>query len=45
MVDGLEQVLHGLAPGPHTVRTEFVAADPGSFKNPVVAAVVFQVGG
>ncbi len=43
MVDGLEQVVRGLAPGPHTVRTEFVAADHGSFKNPVVAAVAFQV--
>jgi hypothetical protein len=43
MVDGLEQQIRGLAPGPHTIRTEFVAADHGPFKNPVVAAVVFEV--
>ena len=43
MVDGLEQDLTGLSPGPHTVRAEFVAADHGPFKNRVVAAVLFEV--
>lgn len=44
MTYGLTEDLHGLAAGPHSVRAEFVAADHGSFKNPVVAAVAFQVG-
>lgn len=43
MVDGLQQDLRGLAPGPHNLRAEFVAADHGPFKNRVVAAVLFQV--
>lgn len=43
MVDGLEQDLRGLPPGPHTVRAEFVAADHGPFKSRVVAAVLFEV--
>jgi hypothetical protein len=43
MVDGLEQDLRGLSPGPHTVRAEFVAADHGPFKSRVVAAVLFEV--
>jgi hypothetical protein len=43
MAYGLSQDLTGLAPGPHSVRAEFVAADHGPFKNPVVAAVGFDV--
>lgn len=43
MVDGLDQDLRGLSPGPHTVRAEFVAADHGPFKSRVVAAVLFEV--
>lgn len=41
---GLTEDLHGLGPGPHSVRAEFVAADHAPFKNPVVAAVAFQAG-
>ena len=44
MAYGLEQDLAGLAPGPHSVQAEFVAADHAPFKNRVVAAVLFRVG-
>jgi hypothetical protein len=40
---GLSQDVKGLAPGPHTVRAEFVASDHAPFKNPVVAGVRFAV--
>lgn len=43
MTFGLTQDLPNLAPGPHSVRAEFVAADHAPFKNPVVAAVLFTV--
>lgn len=39
----LSDDLKGLSPGPHSLRAEFVAADHAPFKNPVVAAVLFQV--
>ena len=45
MTFGLTQDLDNLSPGPHSVRAEFVAADHAPFKNPVVAAVLFQVQG
>lgn len=45
MTYGLTDDLKGLAPGPHTLRAEFVAADHAPFKNPVVAAVLIQVQG
>ena len=45
MTYGLTQDLTNLAPGPHSLRVEFVAADHAPFKNPVVAAVLFQVQG
>jgi hypothetical protein len=35
--------LHGLAPGPHTLQAEFVAADHVPFRNRVTAAVIFEV--
>ena len=43
MAFGTTQDLHGLTPGPHTVRAEFVATDHQPFANPVVTAVLFQV--
>jgi hypothetical protein len=43
MTYGLTDDLKGLAPGPHSLRAEFVAADHAPFKNPVVAAVLIQV--
>jgi hypothetical protein len=43
MTYGLSDDVKGLAPGPHSLRAEFVAADHAPFKNPVVAAVVIQV--
>ncbi len=43
MAYGTTQDLHGLTPGPHSVRAEFVAVDHAPFRNPVVAAVLFQV--
>ena len=45
MTYGLTDDLKGLAPGPHSLRAEFVAADHAPFKNPVVAAVLIQVQG
>lgn len=45
MTYGLTQDLKHLSPGPHSVRAEFVAVDHAPFKNPVVAAVLFQVQG
>jgi hypothetical protein len=45
MTYGLNEDLKGLAPGPHSLRAEFVAADHAPFKNPVVAAVLIQVQG
>lgn len=45
MTYGLTQDVNGLAPGPHALRAEFVAADHGPFKNPVVAAVRVDVVG
>jgi hypothetical protein len=35
----LEATIPRLAPGPHTIRAEFVATDHAPFANPVVAAV------
>lgn len=43
MTYGLSDDLKNLAPGPHSLRAEFVAADHAPFKNPVVAAVLIQV--
>jgi hypothetical protein len=45
MTYALTDDVKGLAPGPHSLRAEFVAADHAPFKNPVVAAVVIQVHG
>jgi hypothetical protein len=42
MTADLEQTLD-LTPGPHTVRAEFVAADHVSFRERVLAAVLFEV--
>ena len=36
--------LTGLTPGPHTLQAAWVATDHLPFRNPVVAAVLFQVG-
>jgi hypothetical protein len=44
MTYGLEQVLHGLAPGEHWVRAEFVATDHLPFRNEVSDSVTFTVG-
>lgn len=43
MAYGTSQDLHGLTPGSHSVRAEFVATDHAPFKNRVVAAVLFEV--
>lgn len=43
MTYGLTDDLKGLAPGPHSLRAEFVAVDHAPFKNPVVAAVLIRV--
>jgi hypothetical protein len=43
MAYSLEQTLPPLAPGRHTVQTEFVAVDHQPFANRVVAAVAFSV--
>jgi hypothetical protein len=43
MTYGLTEDLKGLAPGPHSLRAEFVAADHAPFKNAVVAAVLIRV--
>jgi hypothetical protein len=45
MTYGLTEDLKGLAPGTHSLRAEFVAADHAPFKNPVVAAVEIRVEG
>lgn len=38
-----EQVIEGLAPGPHSVAAEFVAVDHAPFTNRPKAAVLFEV--
>ncbi|MBV8692448.1 MAG: hypothetical protein JOY57_12365 [Actinobacteria bacterium] len=43
MTSGLRQELHDLSPGRHVVQAEFVAADHGPFKAPVVASVTVEV--
>jgi len=43
MTSGLRQDLQDLSPGRHVVRAEFVAADHGPFKPPVVAEVAVEV--
>ena len=43
MPSQLTDQLPPLAPGPHTVQTEFVASDHLPFSNRVVAAVTFRV--
>jgi hypothetical protein len=43
MAYGTTQPLHGLTPGSHSVRAEFVATDHAPFRNRVVAAVLFEV--
>lgn len=40
---GTSQEMTNVAPGPHTLQAEFVAADHAPFRNRVVAAVAFQV--
>jgi hypothetical protein len=37
--------LTGLSPGPHSIQASWVATDHLPFRNPVVAAVLFQVQG
>jgi hypothetical protein len=37
--------LTGLSPGPHSIQAAWVASDHLPFRNPVVAAVLFQVQG
>jgi hypothetical protein len=37
--------LTGLSPGPHSIQAAWVATDHLPFRNPVVAAVLFQVQG
>jgi hypothetical protein len=37
--------LTGLSPGPHAIQAAWVATDHLPFRNPVVAAVLFQVQG
>ena len=43
MTYGTTQDLHGLTPGPHSLRAEFVATDHQPFSNRVIAAVLFTV--
>jgi hypothetical protein len=43
MAFGTELTLNNLAPGPHSVKGEYVAVDHSPFKNPIVTAVVFEV--
>jgi hypothetical protein len=43
MAYGTSQDLHGIAPGGHNIRAEFVAIDHKPFKNRVIAAVLFTV--
>jgi hypothetical protein len=47
MTYGLVQLvdLHGLSPGEHTLKAEFVAADHGPFDPRVVAHATFTIGG
>jgi hypothetical protein len=43
MAYSTEAELTGLSPGPHAVQAAWVATDHLPFRNPVVAAVLFQV--
>lgn len=43
MTGGLEQELTGLAPGPHLLKAEYMAADHAPFEPRVLAAVAFTV--
>ena len=43
MLDGLKWPVNDLKPGPHSLSAEFVAADHGPFRNPVIAAEQVEV--
>jgi hypothetical protein len=43
MTEGLEQSIPDVAPGPHRITVEFVAADHAPFDPRVVAVVAFEV--
>ena len=43
MTSGLSYRVEPLPPGRHTIEADFVAADHGPFRTPVVAAVQVEV--